>query len=146
MPRRYGTSMISLLLLKAKANRSLLLCLLVLGAVTAMTLLPFTSRSARVSADGNAHGERPEFPNYDLRHEKTKIADYLVAAATASKKLRRSRTCGRFRPGESELKTRVRNVKFEYNTDLRVPEVIPPDVAEEWNSSEPSGLKRSESC
>ncbi|MGI8811099.1 MAG: M36 family metallopeptidase [Pyrinomonadaceae bacterium] len=141
---------------KPGARLSLLLSLVVLGVVAALMLLPAQFRSEaehQKTGDGlfpRTVSQDDGLPKmWDIREEKTDIA---VAALT---KFRES--LGKqesavdavrdgFTRGEEALKSRLPNAKIEYNTDIRIPEVITPDVFKPRIEylSEPSALKRSE--
>ncbi len=137
------------------ANKGLLLCLFVLGLITAVTLVPFnleTKVAGQKAETRAADTVEPEFPNFDIRdarnEKKMEAMDYFVAARGQQNKTASEVADVRdeFARGESELKQRLPNVKIEYNNDIRTPEVITPDV---WQDrveflSEPSSRKRSE--
>ncbi len=137
------------------ANKGLLLCLFVLGLITAVTLVPFnleTKVAGQKAETRAADTVEPEFPNFDIRdarnEKKMEAMDYFVAARGHQNKSASEVADVRdeFARGESELKQRLPNVKIEYNNDIRTPEVITPDV---WQDrveflSEPSSRKRSE--
>ena len=114
MPGRYITSMIRLSLSTLKTNRSLLLCLFILGVVTAITLLPFNFDGTLVSGqDAEKKDEvqvkEPEIPNYDIRSEKSaNVEDYFVAARGAQFKSasRVADVRDEFVRGEADLKAR----------------------------------------
>src|SRR5687768_17945877 len=135
-------------------TRSLFAFLLVLGAIAATALLLFeidTTVSGQQQSDETVSERKsePEFPNFDIRNEKRNdVIDYFVAARTAQHKNASAVADIRddFARGEAALKARVPNVKFEYNTDMRAPEVITPDVWQDGIDflSRPSGLTRSE--
>ena len=138
---------------KAEARRSLLLCLFVLGLVTAGVVLPYQFGSA-ASVKGLfqktvSHDE--SLPYYDIRTAKgDDIADYFVMArnsagkdATTVADIRES-----FVRGEDALKTSVPTLKVEYNEDIRIPEVIGPDVWQGRNfltsPTSPAGTKHAD--
>src|SRR5688500_8300960 len=135
-------------------TRSLFAFLLVLGAIAATAVLLFeidTTVSGQQQSDETVSERKsePEFPNFDIRNEKRNdVIDYFVAARTAQHKNASAVADIRddFARGEAALKARVPNVKFEYNNDMRAPEVITPDVWQDGIDflSRPSGLKRSE--
>ncbi|HMJ08100.1 MAG TPA: hypothetical protein VK468_03790, partial [Pyrinomonadaceae bacterium] len=140
---------------KPGARMSLLLSLFVLGLVAALVVLPSQFRSEagrhktgeglmiRTTADDN------RFPNYDVRNTKTiENADYLAAArqSIGSSAVAVADVRDGFVRGEDALRGRYSEVKFEYNEDIRIPEVITPDV---WKHglqylSPASDAKRSE--
>jgi hypothetical protein len=134
-------------------RRGLLLTLLVLGVVTALILVPSQFRSEAVSkGEGlftRTRSADPGLKNFDIRTEKSnEIGDYLDAARQSSGKdaVAVADVRDGFVRGEDALRSRIPNVKFEYNTDLRIPEVITPDVWKksiDWLSS-PSTTKRAD--
>jgi hypothetical protein len=136
----------------AGARNPLLLCFVILGLMTALVVVPAAFRS---SAGGkqNRKGlvQRTEsheegLDNYDIRSDKTafeKIAGFRAAQkrdAVAVADIR-----ARFSAGEDALKARVPSLRVEYNTDIRTPEVIAPDVRQGRNFlTGASGIKHSE--
>src|SRR4029450_1005847 len=136
-------------------RRGLLFTLLILGIVTVLIVVPAQFRPAAGVKAGEGLFTRtttadPALPNYDIRTEEknAQTADYFAAArqtvgkdAVAVADVRDG-----FVRGENALRSRLPDVKFEYNTDIRIPEVITPDVWKksiEWLSSA-STAKRSD--
>lgn len=137
-----------------ETRRGLLLTLFLLGLVTALILVPSQYPSEAGSKSGSGLFSRTtvqdqSLPNYDIRTEKgEEIESYLVSArqnaardAAAVADIRDG-----FVKGEDALRTRFPDVKFVYNDDIRIPEVIAPDV---WKATveyltAPSTAKRSE--
>lgn len=121
---------------KAEARRSLLLCLIILGLITAIIVVPY--QYGTKAASGKREGlvqktvsHEEGFPNYDIREDKAQnVEDMLVAYRQASGKDASSVANIRdgFVSGESALRSRVPTLKVEYNTDIRIPEVIGTDV------------------
>ncbi|NOT47774.1 MAG: hypothetical protein HOP17_08485, partial [Acidobacteria bacterium] len=155
MSNGYVISFLQRFRTKVSANKALLLCLFVLGAITAVTLLPFNlgiKVSGQKSETQTPANPEPEFPNFDIREsgseKKAEVMDYFAAARTAQHKDASKVADIRddFARGESDLKSRIPYAKVEYNTDIRTPEVITPDVWQDKMEflSEPSGLTRSE--
>jgi hypothetical protein len=136
---------------KAEARRSLLVSLVVLGLVAALFVLPYQFRSEAGSkkADGlfsRTVSHDPELPNYDVREDKG-AAEFLSRARDTSGKSASLVADLRddFVRGEDQLKARVPSLKVEYNNDIRIPEVIAPDVKLGRNFlTSPSGAKRSD--
>jgi hypothetical protein len=138
---------------KAEDHRILLLCLAVFGLMAALFILPSQFSSL---AGGNKTNkglvqktvsQEEGIENYDIREDKTafeKIEGFRQSQnkdAVAVADIR-----GGFVRGEEELKTRIPNAKVEYNSDIRTPEVITPDV---WKSeiqmlTAPSSAKRAD--
>nr|MBP9109766.1 M36 family metallopeptidase [Pyrinomonadaceae bacterium] len=120
-----------------------LACLLVLGIITAVIASPYLfSSSAAGGAGGRGSDDTtggvektsshdPRFPNYDIRTGKEEgTAEFFV-----NKRARASKSASdvadmrdEFVRGENELKARIPHAKVEYNDDIRIPEVITPDV------------------
>ena len=75
---------------KAEARRSLLLCLFVLGLVTAIIVVPYQygSKAASGKSNGLAHktlSHEEGFPNYDIREQgENRIEDILVGYRQAA--------------------------------------------------------------
>ncbi len=121
---------------KAEARRSLLLCLFVLGLLTAAIVVPYQYGSK--ASTGKSKGlvqktvsDEEAFPNYDIREQEDNgIEDLLVGYRQASGKDASAVANVRdaFVTGENDLKTRIPTLKIEYNTDIRIPEVIGTDV------------------
>jgi hypothetical protein len=131
----------------------LLFTLFVLGLVTALILVPAQFGSGVVAAGKGLFtrtvSEDSSLPNFDIRSEKSQeVEDFFSSArqsvskdASAVADVRDS-----FVRGENALRSRIPTVKFEYNSDIRIPEVITPDV---WKTrmeylSPSSTAKRSE--
>ena len=119
----------------------LFVTLFVLGLVTSLILIPsqFTSEANVATGEGlfeRTKSHDPSLPNYDIRENKTRdVVEFLTGAresagrdASAVADLRQN-----FVSGEADLRTRVPSLKIEYNSDLRIPEVIGPDVAQGRN-------------
>ena len=120
-------------------RRGLLLPILILGVVTALTLVPSQFRSEAVSkGEGlftRTQSADPELPNYDIRTGKgNEIGDYFASARQSVGKdaVAVADVRDGFTRGEEALRSRIPTVKFEYNEDIRIPEVITPDV---WKKS-----------
>jgi hypothetical protein len=116
--------------LRLESNRRILFCLFVLAVVTAVFAVPFEMRSTAVKATSDrTESYDPDLPNYDIRTDKT-AGDKLVAFRTTAGKdaSQVADTRDAFVRGESALRQRVPTLKIEYNSDLRIPEVIGPDV------------------
>jgi Fungalysin metallopeptidase (M36) len=117
-----------------ETRRRVLFCLCVLGIAIALFILPFQFRSQAVSQKGEGLFERtstqePDIRNYDIRSDKNAV-DTVIG-------FRQSQGRGaaeiadirdRFVRGEESLRTTVPTLKVDYNTDIRIPEVIGPDV------------------
>src|SRR5688500_17559204 len=137
-----------------ETRRGLLLTLFVLGIVTALILVPSQFRSEAGVAKGDGLFARTvshdsSLPNYDIRTEKSReVADFLNSARQSLGKDAAVVANARdnFVRGEDDLRTRVPSLKVEYNSDIRTPEVIGPDVSMGRNFlTAPSGGSRVES-
>ncbi|MBE7515606.1 MAG: VCBS repeat-containing protein [Chloracidobacterium sp.] len=133
----------------SKERRSgLLLCLLILGIFAALAVLPSYFRSSAGSRVGLFHRTSsldegiPKM--WDIRQSKedqNKLVELRQRAGTSDALV--SDVRARFKDGESALRQRMPTVKVEYNEDIRIPEVISPDVYRdriEWLSA-PSNAK-----
>ena len=123
---------------KAKDYRWLLFSVIVLGLAAALIILPnqFRSEAGNQNTSGEGLIPRTEsheegLENYDIREHKTeetvealtKFRQDSNKDAAAVADIREG-----FVRGENELRTRVPSLKVEYNTDIRIPEVISPDA------------------
>jgi len=137
---------------KADTRLSILACLFVLGLITAFIVLPYQFGTEAAGQKGlftRTESHDPGLPNYDIRTAKgNDLADYFADARNGVGKsaIAVADIRGGFVRGEDALRARLPQVKFEYNEDIRIPEVITPDV---WKStieflSTPSTGKRSE--
>ena len=139
----------------ADNRKGLLLTLVVLGLFAALIILPYQFRSeAGANQNTNPKGlfDRTESsgePMYDIREDQSKAAGQALvefrqklgkdAVAVANDR-------EKFVRAEEALKQRLPHAKVEYNNDIRIPEVITPDV---WRSktdflTPPSDVKRSD--
>ncbi len=122
-----------------ETRKGLLLSLFVLGMVTAVIVAPFKLGANAASEKAKGLFKRtttadPSLPNYDIRLEKTDATvDFMLAARNSSGKSAAAVADLRdgFVRGEDALRQRVPTLKIEYNEDIRIPEVITPDV---WKS------------
>ena len=119
----------------AKARRRPLLTLFVLAFVTTLVAVPSLFRSGattRSTGEGlfqRTVSEREDLPNYDIRSDKTavdRIAAFRSSLSRSAVQIADIRD--EFTRGEATLATRVPTLKVEYNTDIRTPEVIAPDI------------------
>jgi hypothetical protein len=127
--------------------------LLVLTLVTALILVPVYS-TPDVTASGEGlikmtRSHEPGLENYDIRSADSREAESaLLAYRDASGKTASVVADVRdgFVRGEEALRTRVSTLKVEYNADIRIPEVITPDMwkAQIERLTGPSEMKRSE--
>jgi hypothetical protein len=115
-------------------RRGVLPAIFALTAITALALAPAWF-SDTVSAKGDGLNEKtvsqdPELANYDIRSDKSayqKLAAFRDSSGTSAAAVADIRQS--FVNGEDALRLRVPTLKIEYNTDIRIPEVIAPDVS-----------------
>ncbi len=136
--------------LSSDKRSGILLCLLVLGVITALAVLPNFNRSKAGSGTGliqrttSLDADIPKM--WDIREDKTGLDElemYRQRYGRDASFVADIRD--RFVRGEEALKQQLPTAKVEYNTDIRTPEVITPDVYAarvEW-LSRPSNEKRS---
>jgi hypothetical protein len=141
---------------KAEDRRRLLLCLVIFGLMAALFVLPhqFSSsaggKQVRKGLFQQTVSQEEGLENYDIRNE-TKRDEVAEAFAKYRERTGKDAAAvadirGEFVRGEEQFKSRFPTAKIEYNTDIRTPEVITPDVYKEniqWLSS-PSTMKRAE--
>lgn len=136
--------------------RWLLLSLVVLGLAAALIVLPgqFRSKAGSQSDAGKGLIERTEsheigLENYDIREQKDEaVVDVLTRFRTEAGKDSAivADIVDGFVRGEESLRSRVPSLKVEYNTGVRAPEVITPDMwkADIERLTGPSDMKRAE--
>ncbi len=111
-------------------KRIILLTLTVLSLAAIIFIVPFNERgkaSGVLNPITKSHSD--ELPNYDIRADKSatdKIAAYRAASARTAPQIADIRD--EFISGETALRQRVPTLKVEYNSDIRTPEVITPEV------------------
>src|SRR5687767_4275081 len=139
----------------SESRRGIFLTLLFLGMVTALVLVPSQFRSEAGSAKGEGLITRTIShnndlaPMWDIREDETaRSREFVTMFRGAVGKTASDVADIRdgFVRGEASLASRLPDVKIEYNTDIRTPEIITPDV---WNArieflTGPSEMKRSE--
>ena len=114
----------------------LLFTLFILGIVTVLIVVPSQFRPEAGAKKGEGLftrtvSEDPSLANYDIRTAKeVGLEDYFSSARQSVGKNAAVIADVRdgFVRGEEELRSRIPTVKFEYNEDIRIPEVITPDV------------------
>ena len=130
----------------------ILFSLFVLSIATALVLLSDNFQTEAVSKSGEGLSVRTtsqdeNYPNYDIRTEKSQANALEYYRQTAGKNSALVADIrDNFVRGEDALRARYDEVKFEYNADIRTPEVITPDV---WKDrlqylSSPSSEKRAD--
>jgi subtilisin-like proprotein convertase family protein len=138
-------------------NRGLIFTAVVVALLVAVVaLMPRTQKTQAISSepfnhtgkDGVTRSHDPNLPNYDIRTDKNEeVVDALVKFRQASGKDASAIVSVRngFIAGEEALRQRVPSLKIEYNDDIRIPEVISPDVKQGRNFlTGSSDVKRSE--
>jgi hypothetical protein len=137
----------------AENRRGLLLSLFVLGLVAALVILPYQFRSEAGAKKNSQKGLIDKtashvegLENYDIRSDKSafeKIADFRRTLSRGASDVADIRA--EFVKGEEALRQSVPTLKIEYNSDIRTPEVVAPDVKQGRNFlTRPSDVKRSE--
>jgi len=136
---------------KISDNRGLMLSVFVIGLAAVLFIAPNLFRSeAGNSGKGlivRTESHVPGLENYDIRNDKAafeikdRFRQQTGKDASSIADVRDS-----FVRGEDELRTRIPTLKVDYSTDLRIPQVITPDV---WKTeiarlTSPSTEKRSE--
>ena len=120
-----------------KDRRGLLLGLLVLGLVSALIFLPSQFSSEAGSQNKVTKGLYTKTVSldegiakmYDIREDKERADDLLqFRSRVGSNAVAVADQRERFVRGEANLKEQLPTAKVEYNLDIRIPEVITPDV------------------
>lgn len=120
---------------RTSISRKSLTPLAVLFLITIVAILPifFSAEAAdKTSGDGltiQTQSHRADLSNYDIRMQKgeyEKIAELRSSQNVQASKVADVRDL--FTRGESKLRERVPSLKIEYNVDIRIPEIISPDV------------------
>lgn len=136
---------------KTSDYRGLVLSVFVIGLAAALFVAPNLFRSeAGNSGKGlivRTESHDPALENYDIRNDKAAVETKVKFRQQAGKDASSiADVSENFVRGENELRTRVSTLKVDYSTDLRVPQVITPDV---WKTdiqrlSAPSNDNRAE--
>jgi subtilisin-like proprotein convertase family protein len=115
----------------AATNKSLLLGLIGLGLAAVFILIPTQFRSkASVKGEGlfkQTKSDDPSLPNYDIRIDKVDESANLLSefrSRAGKNAVNTADAREEFVKGENALRTRMPNLKVEYNEDLKSPEVI----------------------
>src|SRR5688572_25301457 len=137
----------------AGTRRGLLLTLLILGMVTVLIFAPSQFPSEAGAKKGNglfpvtkSHEDGIDF--FDIRLNTTKEGEQALIQYREKEGKDASFVADqmeKYARAEADLQTRVPTLKVEYNQDLRIPEVIGPDVDKgRAFLTTPSHVKRSE--
>ncbi|MEO6589931.1 MAG: M36 family metallopeptidase, partial [Pyrinomonadaceae bacterium] len=120
------------------SRNGLLFSLVVFGLAAVLIAVPnmFRSEAGKIGEGLSQKTESrvPNLENYDIRTDKSafeKLADFRQLSnkdASAIADVRQS-----FVDGENALKTKVPTLRVEYNSDIRTPEIIAPDVKQGRN-------------
>ena len=120
----------------AKARLRPLLTLFVLAFLTTLVVVPSMFRSGattRSTGEGlftRTVSDREDLPNYDIRSDKSAVDQIGAFRSTLNRSAAQTADIrDEFARGEAALATRIPTLKVEYNTDIRIPEVISPDVS-----------------
>lgn len=120
---------------KKRENRNrVFLSVFALGIAAALFIIPtqFKSEAGTKRAEGlfsSTVSHDPDLPNYDIRSDKNAYETVAGFRQTASRNAAEVADIrASFVRGEESLKMSVPTLKIEYNTDIRIPEVIGPDV------------------
>jgi subtilisin-like proprotein convertase family protein len=137
----------------SESRRGLLITLLLLGMVTALVLVPsqFPSEAGAKKGEGlfprtTSHEEGLDF--YDVRMDETKeggeiLARFRQASGKDASFIADQRD--QYVRAEESLRSKVPTLQVDYNLDLRIPEIIGPDVNRgRVFLTAPSSAKRSE--
>jgi hypothetical protein len=125
---------------RTEVRNPLLLCAVILGLMAALVFVPYQFNSLaggkKVSKGLLQKTESHEkgLENYDIRADKSaieKINGFRQAQNKDAALVADIRSA--FVSGEELLRTKVPTLKVEYNTDIRTPEVIAPDVKQGRN-------------
>ena len=122
---------------KAEARRSLLLCLLILGLITAAIVVPYQYGTKAAGKKGGGLMDRTVSQDegipkmWDIREERGD--EYLDALSRFRQSAGRTAAAvadirDGFVRGEAAFKQSHPTAKVEYNLDIRIPEVLTPDV------------------
>src|SRR5829696_1651027 len=129
-------------------NRRAFFALIVVAVIAAVFTLPYQkpSKAADNLSNSRTESHDAELPNYDIRMDKSAadaIAAFRSAAGRSASDIADHRDA--FARGEESLRERVPTLKIVYNDDIRIPEVIGPDVKQgRAFLTQPSAVKRSD--
>ncbi len=130
---------------KLGSRRRVVYTIGLLGIITAIFALSFQTRSK--AANGlfqRTESHIKDLPNYDIRSDKT-ASDNLAAfrGKTGKTAAEVADIRDSFAQGENALKRKSPTINVEYNDDIRIPEVIAPDIKQRKSFLTPaSALKR----
>ena len=114
----------------SESSRSIILCLAALAILAAVLILPLQLRTnAAKGLIERTTSHDSGLPNYDIRTDKSlfeKVAAFRNSAGKSAVDIADVREA--FVRGENLLKQSVPTLKIVYNEDIRIPEVIGPDV------------------
>ncbi|MEO7539868.1 MAG: hypothetical protein ABIV21_07560, partial [Pyrinomonadaceae bacterium] len=128
-------------------RRRTIFSLTILAVLIAVFALPFLLRFGAASGEpSRTESHDAGLPNYDIRTDK---AAFETLAAFRNALGRNAAAVADQRQamvsGEEALRQRVPTLKVEYNSDMRIPEIISPDVKQgRAFLTRPSSAKRSD--
>src|SRR5436190_4204697 len=128
-------------------NKGVLAAICCFALLAFLSLLPvFFKTSAGNNRSNDSASKVARFGDYDIRTDKgapEKIAEFRGRASRNAFEVANVRDS--FAHGEKKLRDKIPSLKVEYNDDLRIPEVIGPDVREgKQFLNAPTTEKRSE--
>lgn len=106
----------------------------VFAIIAALFAIPsfFVSEAGRRSGEGlivPTRSHSNDLENYDIRTDKSSFAKMAaMRAADGKSAVNVADIRDRFASAEDELRSRVPSLKVEYNSDIRIPEVIASDI------------------
>lgn len=138
--------------LRAEQRKGLLLSFLTLGLIGAFAVLPSHFRSTATvgnqEAAARTQSHFPGFENYDIRKDKSVVAENALAefrAAAGKSEAAIAQERAEMKSGEKNLLRRFPNLEIQYNEELDNPEVIAPKAGLGKSVlTAPSTAKRSE--
>lgn len=107
-------------------NRRAAFCVVLFAIAVGIFTIPVIFPTGVIKA---SETRQEGFPNYDIRNDKAAIfalAAYRDASGKTAAEVADVRD--EFVAGEEKLRQSVPTLKVEYNSDIRIPEVIAPDV------------------
>jgi len=131
---------------ESRSGRRILFVAIIFAIAAVVFMLPRTRSEAAKGLVSRTESHEDALPNFDIRIEKNageKLAHFRSTAGRQAFEIADARDA--MVRGEESLKQRVPTLKVEYNTDLKIPELIAPDVKQgKAFLTRASGLKRSE--
>jgi hypothetical protein len=112
------------------STRRTVICLLILTIITAAITLPIALRTvASKGLVSRTESHNSNLPNYDIRTDKAAVATVAsIRSRSGINAVAVADVRDEFVRGEAKLRESVPTLKVDYNGDIRIPEVIGPDV------------------